>query len=276
MDSKPIGVLDSGIGGLTIWKEIVRELPHESTIYIADSKNCPYGSKSSEKIHLLAKKLIKFLISKNVKLIVVACNTITVNSLEKLREAFPHIPIVGTVPVVKTAAKHSKNGRIGILSTSGTAKSKYQKDLIEKFAKGKHVVNIGTDELVALIEQGKDVDGVLPTILKPFKKANIDTLALGCSHYPLIKKEIQQELGSRVLILDSGAAIARQVHRVLTVRSALTNLEKSSYAFYTTGDLSRFGKIVKTIIANSKFEYPLRQSYSEASRNTKQYQMFKI
>ena len=236
MNNRPIGVLDSGIGGLTIWREIVRLLPKESTIYIADSKNCPYGKKTPEQIHAFAKRLIKFLLKKDVKLIVIACNTITVSCLDKLREEFTNVPIVGTVPVIKTASEQTKNGIIGIFSTSGTAKSMYQKSLINKFAKDKTVINIGTDKLVPMIEKGKSMYLVIKKILLPFKKTNIDVLALGCSHYPLIREQIQRVLGLQVVILDSGAAIARQVRRVLSNNNSLSSLKIAAHSFFTTGD----------------------------------------
>src|SRR5262245_22974677 len=126
MNNHPIGVLDSGLGGLTVLSSIVKELPNEQFIYIGDSKNTPYGKKTEEEIYHLSKRLIEFLLQKKVKLIVVACNTITVSCLERLRTDYPDMPIVGTVPVIKTAAAVSKNKCIGILSTTRTAQSDYQ------------------------------------------------------------------------------------------------------------------------------------------------------
>lgn len=232
--NKPIGVLDSGVGGLTVWKEIVRELPNESTIYIADSRNVPYGTKTTKEIHKLARKLVQFLLKKDVKLIIIACNTVTVTSLYKLRKEFPKIPIVGTVPVVKTAAEKTKIGKIGILSTVRTAESRYQRDLIKKFAQNLEVLNVGTDKLVPLIEKREDVGSVLSKIIEPFSE--VDVLVLGCTHFPLIKDKIQKILGSKVLILDSGAAIARQVKRVLVHNKLLSNSKKAKNYFYTTGN----------------------------------------
>lgn len=254
MNNHPIGILDSGSGGFTIWKEIVKQLPNESTIYIADSKNCPYGSKTPEEIYPLAKRLVQFLLEKDVKLIVVACNTITVTSLGKLRAEFPQMPMIGIVPVIKTASGQTKNNTIGILSTSQTAKSQYQKNLIAQFAKGKTVVNVGTDELVPFIEEGRDVDAVLKKVLEPFQKAGIDTLALGCSHYPIIKKQIQQELSSNVTILDSSAAIARQVRRVLTNNQTLCSSHKPTHRFYTTGQILASNRVVQALIEEQKKE----------------------
>lgn len=250
--NKPIGILDSGVGGLTIWREIVRELPKESTVYIADSKNIPYGAKSSKEINRLARKLVQFLLKKDVKLIVVACNTITVTCLDRLRAEFPQIPIVGTVPVVKTAAEKTKKGKIGILSTVRTAKSRYQKNLIKKFAGDLEVLNLGTDKLVPLIEKGESVDQVLENELSPFIN-QVDVLALGCTHFPLIKDKIQKILGPKVLVLDSGPAIARQVRRVLSNNNILSS-SKADRFFFTTGDDKSFNKILKSLKYNGKAE----------------------
>src|SRR5581483_2839144 len=126
MNVRPIGIIDSGIGGLSIWNAIIRELPQESTTYLADSKNCPYGGRPIQEIHELATRLVRFLLGEQIKLLVIGCNSITVTCLDQLRIEFPQIPIVGTVPVVKTAAEVSKNKKIGILSTNATAKSFYQ------------------------------------------------------------------------------------------------------------------------------------------------------
>lgn len=226
-----IGILDSGVGGLSIWKEISKELPQVSTVYIADSLNCPYGSKTRGEIYQLTKKLISFLLKKNVDIIVLACNTITVSCIDDLRKEYPNIPIVGTVPVIKTAIKLSKNKKIGILSTEITAKSEYQKQLIAKFSGGAGVINIGTNLLVPMIENGdldEHLDKVLKEVLEPFKEADIDVLVLGCSHFPLIKDRIQRVLPG-VLIIDSAEAIARQVKRILPSQTSKEPLKREFY-----------------------------------------------
>ncbi|MBI4130218.1 glutamate racemase [Candidatus Roizmanbacteria bacterium] len=246
MNNYPIGILDSGVGGLTIWKEIVTLLPRESTIYIGDSKNCPYGSKSVEKIYLLAKRLVKFLVQKQCKIIVVACNTISVSCLDQLRKDFSEIPIIGTVPVVKTADQVSKKKRIGILSTSATSQSTYQRDLIQKFASDCDVIDSGTDTLVPFIEEGKieEAEKVLTTILKPYIDAKIDVLVLGCSHFPFLKTQIQHILGSHITILDSGSAIAQQVKRVLAEKNLSAQKKIGKHLMYTTGNKLLMGKFV--------------------------------
>lgn len=265
MRDKPIGVLDSGVGGLTIWKEIVKELPNESTIYIADSKNCPYGSKSKKEIYGLAKRLVQFLLQREVKLIVLACNTITVSCLDKLRKDFPQVPIVGTVPVVKTASEVSKSKKIGVLSTLRTSKSKYQKELIIKYARDCLVINIGTNKLVPFVEKGmlndKGLKKVLKEILLPFQKADVDVIALGCSHFPFLKKEMQAILGSKVQILDSAGAISRQVKRVLVNNDDLSSKESSVHRLYVTVKRKNYLETIKSLAGNKveRIDFVLRQ-----------------
>lgn len=254
MDNQSIGILDSGIGGLSVWREIVKKLPNESTVYIGDSKNCPYGNKSEQEIYHLSRRLVEFLIKQKCKLIVIACNTITVSCLDRLRKDFPHIPIVGTVPVIKTAAKLSKNKTIGVLSTTKTANSKYQKDLIEKFAGDCEVINRGANSLVPLIEKLHNTS-ILPSMreilqkeLAHFKNACVDTLVLGCSHFPFIKPQIQQILGERVRILDSGKAIARQVERVLQNNAAFSQGKERTHTFFTSGEKEHFLSLVQKLV----------------------------
>lgn len=254
MHNQPIGILDSGVGGLSIWKEIINHLPHESTIYIADSKNCPYGTKSSDEIYGLAKKLVQFLVKKKVKLVVIACNTITVSCLGKLRHDFPDMPIVGAVPVVKTAREKTKSKKVAVLSTSATAKSFYQKNLIEQFAGDVEVKNIGIDILVPFVERGeligKELDLVLRKTILPFTNNGLDVLALGCSHFPFLKDSIQKIVGKNVLLLDSGGAIARQVERVLTRNNTLSKVNPK-HLFFTTGNEGQFKNVAATLIGGT-------------------------
>lgn len=244
MDKRPIGVLDSGVGGLSIWRQIVQQLPSESTIFVADSKNCPYGGRSAKEIYKLAKPLVGFLASMNVKLIVLACNTITVHCLARFREDFPMIPIVGTVPIVKKAAEVSLTKRIGVLSTKATAKSANQKRLIEQFATGCKVINRGTDKLVPLVEraevEGERVNILLQKELKTFIDGKTDTLALGCSHFPFLHLAMQKILGPGVSILEPGEAIARQVRNILTSNETISEGKVATHQMYTTGIVKNF------------------------------------
>jgi glutamate racemase len=241
MNNHPIGILDSGVGGLTVLQAVVQELPHESIVYIGDSKNTPYGVKSSNEIYTLAKRMIEFLLAKKVKLIVIACNTITVSCLDRLRIDYPEMPIIGTVPVVKTAVAVTQNKRIGILSTTSTAKSDYQKHLIEKFATDCTVFNYGNDELVPLIERGKgesdEMGHILKKVLRKFQDEKIDTLVLGCTHFPFLEKQMNNILGSQVQLVESGGAVARQVRRVLEQNKNLAEEKSGEVKVYTTGNM---------------------------------------
>jgi len=250
---QPIGIIDSGVGGLTIASVLIKELPNESIVYLADSKNCPYGEKSKEEIYSLTKKMVKFLLKSRIKLLVVACNTITVTSIDRLRTEFGQIPIVGIVPVIKTAREKTINGKIGVFSTTVTANSFYQKDLINKFAKDSVVLNVGSPSLVSLIEKPdfEAINEVLKEDLKIFKDNKVDVLALGCSHFPLIKDRIQKYLPN-VLILDSGNAVVRQVQRILKHNKMLSNSGNASYNFYTTGNLKTLKHFVSKLTNKAK------------------------
>ncbi|OGH02580.1 MAG: glutamate racemase [Candidatus Levybacteria bacterium RIFCSPHIGHO2_01_FULL_37_17] len=246
MTNLPIGVLDSGLGGLTVASEIIKLLPKEQIIYFGDSKNIPYSKKSKKRIFQLSKNIVEFLIKNKAKIIVIACNTITVSAINDLRKLFQDIPIVGTVPVIKTAVKATHNGRIGIFSTKKTAESIYQRNLIKEFAKSVKVLNLGSDEIVPKIEQGKSIKTILEKELLPFRKAGVDTLALGCTHYSLVKEDIRKIMGSNVKIIDSGAAVARQVRRVLEANNSQSKFSEPN-EYYTTADTVQIKKVIKLL-----------------------------
>ena len=253
---KPIGILDSGVGGLTVLRAIAAELPYESFIYLGDSANTPYGAKSEEEIYARSTHLVDFLLSKNVKLIVVACNNITVTCLDHLRKDYPEMPFIGTVPVIKTAAAVTKNKRIGILSTTRTAQSSYQKKLIEDFANHCLVFNHGNDEIVPLIEKGREnseeMKHILEKALGVFQQEGVDTLALGCTHFPFMRDQMQKILGPQVNLLDSGGAIARQTKHVLHENDALGVEKTSEIDVYTTGNMEIVKKLMKGTLSKCK------------------------
>jgi len=239
MAQRPIGIFDSGTGGISIWSSLVTLLPHESTIYIGDHAHNPYSEKSATFIKERAYALASFLVNKNVKMLVVACNTVTVTNIEYLRSQFPTIPIVGVVPVIKTAAEKTKTHVFAVLSTVLTANSVYQKHLIEKFAPHDEVLSIGVTKLVEYIEQGEmnspRVRAYVQEVLAPYKEKNIDIIVLGCTHFPFIKPVLEGIVGKSIMVLDSGDAVARQVQRIL-LNNNLYHEGTSTHHFYTTGD----------------------------------------
>jgi glutamate racemase len=238
--TKPIGLFDSGIGGTSIWKEVHTLLPGEDTIYLADSKNAPYGQKAKEEIISLSFKNTEFLLEQNCKLIVVACNTATTNAIKELREKYD-VPFIGIEPAIKPAAIHTKTNAIGILATKGTLSSELFNKTVSGFTGINVVEQVGYD-LVKLIEEGKlgsdEIKGLLQTYLRPMIEANIDYLVLGCSHYPYLVPQIREILPADVKIIDSGEAVARQTKKVLEMNSMLNmdNDHKGIPVFYTNAD----------------------------------------
>lgn len=217
-NNSPIGFFDSGVGGTSIWKEVITLLPNEDTVYLSDSKNAPYGEKSTEEIIALSIKNTEFLLKKNCKIIVVACNTATTNAITYLRKKYK-IPFIGIEPAIKPAALITKTNIIGILATKGTLNSTlFEKtsNTIRKDIKIKETVGKG---LVELIEGGKlnskEMTSLLSLYLEPMIADNIDSLVLGCTHYPYLIPQIKSIVGSKIKIIDSGEAVARQTKAVL-------------------------------------------------------------
>ncbi|WP_298418921.1 glutamate racemase [uncultured Kordia sp.] len=250
MSNSPIGIFDSGVGGTSIWKEIHKLLPHENTIYLADSQNAPYGPKGKEKITELSIKNVEFLLSKNCKIIVVACNTATTNSIQQLRETYD-IPFIGIEPAIKPAALQTKSNTIGILATKGTLSSELFHKTSDLYANGVKIIEQVGEGLVPLIENGRiespEMDKLLQKYLKPMLDANIDYLVLGCSHYPYLIPKLKTLLPKHLKIIDSGIAVARQTKAILAQHSLLTTSQKeSTCTFYSNGN----PEILNDLIAN--------------------------
>jgi len=235
LNKNPIGIFDSGVGGLSIWKDINQLLPNESTIYIADSSNAPYGEKSKKKITELSIKNTELLLAQNCKLIVVACNTATTNSIKKLRETYP-IPFIGIEPATKHAAINTKTGKIGILATKGTLASELFLNTSEKYRGDIEIIEtIGTG-LVAKIESGNldNAEPLLREYLQPMINKNVDNIVLGCSHYPFLSSVIKRIIPPGVTIIDSGEAVAKQTENILKDSNILNSTESpAEHLFYT-------------------------------------------
>ncbi|MCI9843170.1 glutamate racemase [Flavobacterium pectinovorum] len=250
-NNNPIGVFDSGIGGTSIWSAIHELLPNEKTIYLADSKNAPYGQKTKEEIVALSKKNVDFLIENNCKLIVVACNTATTNAILELRSNYD-IPFIGIEPAIKPAAHNSKTQVIGILATKGTLNSELFNKTAEMFHDTKIVEQVGYG-LVQLIEDGNlnspEMTQLLESYLQPMIEANIDYLVLGCSHYPYLIPQIKKILPEHIQIIDSGEAVARQTKNILREKVGFSDAAKSEPVFYINSNPA----VLKSIL-NNKYE----------------------
>ncbi len=222
----PLGVFDSGAGGLTILTDLCMELPHERFIYIGDTANCPYGVRSDEEITALTLECCRFLLQQGVKLIVIACNTASQAALSTLRAMLHPLPFIGVVPAVKPAARLTRNGRIGIAATNQAAKAIYLRQLIDEFAGGIEAFAVGCPDLVTLVERGQfegpEVEATVRRALQPVLAEDIDVLVLGCTHFPALRPVIARVAGPKVQIIDSGQAIARRTRSVLQNESQLS------------------------------------------------------
>lgn len=240
MNKQPIGIFDSGVGGTSIWKEIHALMPHENCIYLADSKNAPYGPKGKKAITDLSIKNTEYLISQGCKIIVVACNTATTNAIDYLRENYS-VPFIGIEPAIKPAALQTQTRAIGILATEGTLSSELFHKTSLLFAKNVTVLEQIGDGIVELIETGQLHSEAMKTLLKLYLKpmidANIDYLVLGCTHYPYLIPTLIDLLPKHVKIIDSGQAVARQTKAVLE-KLELLNLSTThpNLQFFTNGN----------------------------------------
>lgn len=259
MSKQPIGIFDSGVGGTSIWKEIHALLPHENTIYLADSANAPYGLKGKDKIIELSIKNTEYLIDQGCKIIVVACNTATTNAISLLRAKY-NIPFIGIEPAIKPAALQTKTNSVGILATKGTLSSELFSKTSGLFASNIKVIEQVGEGIVELIEAGKvysdDMRQLLTKHLKPMIDANIDYLVLGCTHYPYLMPLLLEILPKQVKIIDSGAAVARQTKAVLE-NHGLLNMETDTpeNTFFTNGNPEVMASLLdyKHKVASLKF-----------------------
>jgi glutamate racemase len=246
-NNQPIGIFDSGIGGTSIWAAIHHLLPNEKTIYLADSKNAPYGQKSKEEIIALSMKNTDFLLKMNCKLIVIACNTATTNAIKELRAKYD-VPFIGIEPAIKPAATHSKTQTIGILATQGTLNSELFNKAAQKFQNTKIIEQVGHG-LVQLIESGAinspEMTQLLQSYLNPMIEANIDYLVLGCSHYPYLIPQIKKILPPHIQIIDSGEAVAKQTQMILKEKVGFSTAENSEPIFYTNTNPKVLEEILK-------------------------------
>ncbi|HFE66316.1 MAG TPA: glutamate racemase [Chloroflexi bacterium] len=225
----PVGILDSGVGGLSVLREIRAALPAENLIYVADQARVPYGPRSTTEIRAFSQAITQFLLNQQAKLIVVACNTASAAALSWLRETFPQTLFVGMEPAIKPAAAHTKNGRVGVLATTATIESERYAALRGRFARDVTVYEDPCIGLVDLIESG-DLDSprletVLRGCLDPMLAADVDTIVLGCTHYPFVLPVIERIAGTAVTVIDPAPAIARQTQRILQNHNLLTSAD---------------------------------------------------
>lgn len=251
-DSRPIGVFDSGTGGLSVLKELLKDLPNEKFIYFADSANCPYGSKSHSEIIRLSSEIVNFLMSKNCKIIVVACNTATAAAIDWLRGNYK-LPFIGMEPAIKPAALNSKTKSIGVLATAGTFKGRLYIETSRKYASDVNVCYQVGEGLVELVEKGQynspEAEKLLLKYIQPMLDCNIDQLVLGCTHYPFFKPLLKTILPDNVEIIDPAPAVSKQAVRILA-ESGLVNKDIGKdlpLEFYSSSSTITLRKLVGAI-----------------------------
>jgi glutamate racemase len=272
-DARPIGLFDSGVGGLSVWRAVVEHLPHEATIYFADSAHCPYGPRPAEQVITLATAITHFLLTQNCKLIVVACNTASAAALASLRAAFA-LPIVGMEPAIKPAAVQTQTGHVGVLATAGTLQGSLFQNTSRFYANGVQVhVQVG-EGLVEKVEAGQfdspDTAALLRTYLEPMLAAQVDQIVLGCTHYPLLIPLIEQIVQGKASVIDPAQAVARQVARVLdrhNLAAAPPTDAVATAKFYTTGSPELLQNLVQQLTGQpialpQVVELPLQQPAS--------------
>ena len=254
-EGAPIGVFDSGVGGLTVVREMRRVLPHEHFVYVGDTLHAPYGGRSQNDITLFSLALSRFLIGqKNVRGVVVACNTATAASAQTLRETLPNTPIVAMEPAVKPAAHATRTGKVGVLATVGTLQSARFAALLERFGDGVQFLTQPCPGLVEAIETGQgnapETRSLLQGFITPLIAQNVDTLVLGCTHYPVLRLLIAEIAGPNVALIDTGEAVARRVKEVLgqTETGADAGDSAGKLELYTTGDMGAFARAASAIL----------------------------
>ena len=260
----PIGVFDSGVGGLSVWREIVRQMPAESTLYVADQAHVPYGPRPVHEIRDYAKSLARFLLTHAAKLIVVACNTASGAALRDLRETFPETPFVGMEPAVKPAAERTRSGVVGVIATPATLQGAQFRDLVHRFAAQVRLETQVCPGLVEAVEAGAlhapQTLQMLHDCLDPMVAAGIDHLVLGCTHYPFLREAIGEVTGPGVTLIDPAPAVARQVGRRLKQHELCAEEgHVARHRFYTSGDRQMLARMAETLVGYTGAVYKMKR-----------------
>jgi len=256
--SRPIGVFDSGVGGLSVLRSIREQMPEENILYFGDQGHVPYGPRSMGQIQNFSEGITKFLLDHDSKLIVVACNTASAAALAYLRERFPLVPFVGMEPAVKPAAETTRTGKVGVLATPATFQGALYASVVERFGTGVEFFQHTCPGLVNQIEKGElsseDTRAILEDALLPMLDAsrNIDTVVLGCTHYPFVIPLIEQIVGENVRVIDPAPSVAKQVKRLLEVAGTKSQAQgRASVRFFTSGNPSEMKSMLPVLLGES-------------------------
>ena len=254
--NSPIGIFDSGVGGISVLRAIRRQMPEESVVYLGDQGHIPYGPRPMQQIRKFSETITRFLLEQGAKIVVIACNTASAAALKYLRETFPDVQFVGMEPAVKPAAEHTHTGKVGVLATPATFQGALYASIVERFANGVQLFQDTCPGLVQEIEQG-NLDGkttrrILEDALLPMLEKNIDTVVLGCTHYPFVIPLIEEIVGENVRVIDPAPAVARQIERLLQtqgIRSSSGTIGEIN--FYTSGDPNALKALLPILLGES-------------------------
>lgn len=257
-NTQPIGLFDSGVGGTTIWRSINRLMPNENTLFIGDSKNAPYGQKTTEEIIHLSKQKAEWLLNHDAKAIVVACNTATTNAISELRSTY-HVPIIGIEPAIKPAAVNTVTAKVGVLATQSTLTSKKYEEAQSLYPNVQFVNQIGF-KIVQLMEEGQlyseELEQLLRTYINPMIDQNIDYLVLGCTHYPYLLPILNKFLPKHIKVIDSGDAVAKNTYKILKEAGLLKTDNIPGYAkFYTNKDVAILQSFIQDFGIAEKLDF---------------------
>ena len=248
----PVGVFDSGVGGLSVLREIRQLLPNESLLYVADSGHVPYGEKSADAIRERSRAIAEFLLAQGAKALVLACNTATAAAGAELRERYPELPIVGMEPAVKPAAAATRSGQVGVLATTGTLKSAKFAALLDRFAGDVRVITQPCPGLVECVEAGELHSAATRELLRgyvePLLAEGCDTLILGCTHYPFLKPLLRELVPASVSLIDTGAAVARQLQRLLERNRLLADGPAQPTRYWSSGEPERMHRVLPLLL----------------------------
>ncbi len=249
-----IGIFDSGIGGLSVWREIVRQLPGENMLYLADQAHVPYGYRSMDEIRRFCVGIVDFLLAQGAGIIVVACNAASAAALHYLRELYPDVPFIGMEPAVKPAAGRTQTGIVGVIATQTTFQGKLFAGLIAQYGTSVKVLTSIGHGLVETVEAGTldtpETENLLKRCISPLIKGGADQLVLGCTHYPFLMPAIKKLAGPGVSIIDPAPAVASQVARIMRQRNLLNNNSlKVCHTFFTTGQAGTFSECIRRLVA---------------------------
>jgi len=259
----PVGIFDSGVGGLSVLREIRRLLPGLPLLYVADQAHIPYGSKPLEDIRHFSFEITRLLLARGARLIVVACNTASAAALSQLREAHPDIPFVGMEPAVKPASQQTHSRVVGVLATPATFQGRMYSTLVERFARDVHILTSTLPGMVEAIERGEleapSTRAILEGAIRPMVEAGADTLVLGCTHFPFVLPLIRRIAGEGVTVIDPAPAVARRAVFLLEERGMLPAIIGQGGAqFATSGDPARFSRMLEALLGARAEAQPLR------------------